>query len=444
MAPFVAGKTQIALHDGSLKYSHKIKDVFLRYAENYGNYDIIETIQDCIFVVESKQLIIAFYDAKKAENFYAHNVFVKKICDNVWSDKKFSIEYGLISGNVVNICHLEAGIKKAKTSKYVLDNFVVSESNSNAFNIIKDLSTLDGGKVFPGSIICINAKTGLGKTHLLKSLEIELASYGKKHICQTADEFTYDYLESYKKGSIFEFKKRIANVNYLLIDDYDGLLSRKSTFQNLVNAAKNISSNDGYVVLTCRDYNEEMAKEIGVDIKIDVHVPDEELIKKYFNLFITKNNLSLPISASDALLKNKCASVKCIQKYIKQMVAFQKTHNIEINGNIAHVASKPMMNIVQTGEETKYINAVMQFYNINTLNLNEEKRSKTIIKARCILIYLLKNNLNLSNEKIALILGYKNTSSVLSSISTIEYSIKTKNKQLIQEMLTIEGIALKS
>ena len=94
------------------------------------------------------------------------------------------------------------------------DNFIIGSSNKLAFEASKKVSE-DLSHYNP---LYIYGGVGMGKTHLLNSIGLELKSKGKVMFI-SAERFMYHFVKSIKSNDMVKFKDYFRNTDVLLIDD---------------------------------------------------------------------------------------------------------------------------------------------------------------------------------------------------------------------------------
>lgn len=426
------------------KSNDAIKKAFLGYCTSLNRIDLSKNLAEFSFLPSQNQKLMLVGKSSLVSLVSKDVSFLNKICKYIWPNKNVGVkimEYsqeGLLVDRTPD--EVSQVAKKTKNSKYSIDKFVNASCNENAFNVIKQLSLGDGTVIMSGSVVCIEGEHGNGKTHLLKALHLELGNLLKKTYFKTADEFTEEYVNAYKTNVLFDYKKRVFNTQYLIIDDVEKLVSRKATFNFLLDAIKNITSNEGYVVLSSSNFSN-LKELINPDILVKTTHPSEELVSKYVKQQIKISSLNIPINIADFLASEmEYSSISDVQSFIKRLVAFQGIRNMEIDVNSAREILQPLLKkqIKKVDSHEIFFNAILEYYKLTPDVFFRNKYNKCCIKVRCILIYLLHEELKCGSQFITDFLGYKNTSSVNTAIKTTIATIEKDNK-FYSEVMSVKG-----
>ena len=107
------------------------------------------------------------------------------------------------------------------------DNFIIGSSNKLAFEASKKVSE-DLSHYNP---LYIYGGVGMGKTHLLNSIGLELKSKGKVMFI-SAERFMYHFVKSIKSNDMVKFKDYFRNTDVLLIDDIQFMNEKKLCKKN--------------------------------------------------------------------------------------------------------------------------------------------------------------------------------------------------------------------
>jgi len=128
------------------------------------------------------------------------------------------------------------------------DTLVTGESNSIAAQLARDIAK--GGRV-PASVIFINGRQGVGKTHIMKALEVELdMKKGRRVAYISAEEFYVAYVEGVMNGDTRDLKNRVRKADIVLFDDLQIIAGKKGANAELAGTIRTVSERGGIVVVT--------------------------------------------------------------------------------------------------------------------------------------------------------------------------------------------------
>lgn len=128
------------------------------------------------------------------------------------------------------------------------ETLVTGESNHIAAQLAQDIA--QGARV-PASVIFINGKQGVGKTHIMKALEARLeAARGRSVAYISAEEFYVAYVEGVMNGDTRELKRRVRKADIVLFDDLQIIAGKKGANAELAGTMRTVSERGGIVVVT--------------------------------------------------------------------------------------------------------------------------------------------------------------------------------------------------
>ena len=124
----------------------------------------------------------------------------------------------------------------------VFNNLLVGSSNNLAITAAKNVVQSPGSRFNP---LFIHGKPGVGKTHLLKTMEE--SSRSSYYI--DSESFLESYVSGIKNQSIDLFKNKIRSVDILLIDDIQFFMGKKGVSEELFHTINYFLNNNKAVVL---------------------------------------------------------------------------------------------------------------------------------------------------------------------------------------------------
>ncbi len=129
------------------------------------------------------------------------------------------------------------------------ETLVTGPSNAVAYKVARSIVT--DAEAVPASVIVINGTQGVGKTHLLKSIEASLEARTKIKLAYiSAEEFLVAYVEGAQNGDTRALKARVRNADIVLFDDLQNIAGKKGTNAELTGTIRTVSEGGGLVVLT--------------------------------------------------------------------------------------------------------------------------------------------------------------------------------------------------
>ena len=332
---------------------------------------------------------------------------------------------------------------------YTFENFVVGDSNQFAFLSAKAVSE-QLGKIY--NPLFIYGPTGLGKTHLLQSVGNFCLNGGKMVICVTSEQFITDFTYNLNNHSMERFREKYRNCDVLLIDDVQFLGKTDKIQEEFFHTFNELHAKNGQIVMTS-DRQPKLLKGF------------EDRLRTRFEWGIIADITPPELDTKIAIIKKKCEFDKIyLDKDVINYIATNMGDNIrEIESAIINLNAYARLmrqeitlefakNILrdQIKEKRENINLeniveiVSKELNVKPSEMKSKSRSKNIVEARRIVIYLAKNLTPNSMPQIAQFFNMKDHSAVSHSIKKINELIemneyfKVRVEELKNKILTKE------
>src|SRR5688500_2536489 len=145
--------------------------------------------------------------------------------------------------------------------RHDLDSFVVGASNQLAYNAATYVAEFPGVQYNP---LFIHGTCGLGKTHLLQGLCKRFIEHHptKRWAYMTGEEFTNEFIMAVRGNKIDAFRRKMRDLDLLVIDDVHFLSGKKSTQEEFLHTFNAIEAMGRQVVLAS-DEHPKMIQEFG-------------------------------------------------------------------------------------------------------------------------------------------------------------------------------------
>lgn len=337
--------------------------------------------------------------------------------------------------------------------KYRLENFIVGPSNQLAYAAADAVSRRPGSAYNP---LYIYGDVGLGKTHLLQGIgnTIKARFKDKKVIYTTADRFLSDYVASIKKRTVDKMREKYRNIDVLIIDDVQFLAKKERTQEELYNIF-NLMHESGRQIVLSGDQPPKELTEIEPRLKsrfewgiiVDVGAPDFETRLAILQEKARAREFILPQEVAEFIAYNANSNVREIEGIINQIIAEYELHgkpptleNVSSRFQKLGVTSDALGNRAQARRVARsydeLLDAVSTHFGIEKKMLIGDDRRKENMIPRQVAMYLLKNKMHFTYERIGNIFSGRNHSAILYSCRKLEAVLK-KDQNLYYEVNVI-------
>ena len=337
-------------------------------------------------------------------------------------------------------------------SSYTFDNFVVGESNRLAYLSAINIAKQPNGMINP---LYIFGDVGLGKTHLMQcignyALDINM---NKKVLYLKTDQFVEDYAKSAHQKNYDEFAKKFEDVDILLVDDIQFLSGKEKSqleffklFEKMYNNQKQIIITSDRKASELHDIMSRLTSRFAWGLMVDINKPNLTLRKEILKqklLTETADPQTIPQEIIDCiagLFENNVRELEgALKRVLFYCTAFDCEFTIENTMSALDSLIKIKLPNTQVSEDNvnKVLSVVSNYFNITTNDLLGTARTKNIVYARQIAMYLLKDIYDLTYKHIGNVFGGKDHSTVMYSIERIQndMNIEKSKKEDVEKLL---------
>lgn len=339
--------------------------------------------------------------------------------------------------------------------RYRLDNFIVGPSTQLAHAAAEAVARRPGSSYNP---LYLYGNVGLGKTHLLQGTANQIRAKHKnlKVVYTTADRFLTDYVASIKGRSVDKLREKYRQIDVLVIDDVQFLAGKKQTQEELYNIFNILYEAGKQIILSgdrppkeLTELEPRLQSRFEWGITVDLGEPDYETRLAIIQEKARAREFILSQEVGEFIAENVTTNVREIEWVLNQIIA-----EYDLKGtpptieNVAYRLSKlAVKSITSSLTETRtqrigncsyedLIQAVSNHFGIEIRTLLSEDRKKENMIPRQVAMYLLKNKLHYTYERIGNIFSGRNHTAVMYSCKKLE-TIMKKDQQVVYELNVI-------
>jgi len=322
----------------------------------------------------------------------------------------------------------------------VFEDLLVGVSNNLAVTAAKNV-VLDPGQRF--NPLFIHGEPGVGKTHLLKTMEqSSLSSY---YI--DSESFLESYVSGIKNQDIDLFKNKIRSVDILLIDDIQFFVGKKGVSEELFHTINYFLNNEKAVVLVSDQkpqnllgFPERLVSRILNGLVTDIGKPDEKMFEEMLNIknesfkgvLLTKNEIL-------DLIGVQINSFRDINGIINNLVINKQT-GVGNSDYIKNILGDSKKNSLAYLTPEFVLDYVSEVYQIDKKLIVSKNRSSRVAEARNLSVALIRKHTDLSLVQIGLFLGGRSHSTVLSCLKrSSESTLLLKEMNIFDNKINLVG-----
>ena len=323
----------------------------------------------------------------------------------------------------------ESGLNK----KFSVENFVVCPYNElvvvAAKNVIKNL----GGTYNP---FFIYGKSGIGKTHIAQAIGNAVKDLNEeiKVLYVTSENFIQDCTNAIKDGSMGLFKSKYRSCDLLIVDDVQFFTGKEKMEEEFFHTINDLHNNNKQIILTSdNDPNSlipsgenrlkyRLKSRFSQGMMLDMHPLGVDDRKILYETKLQQKGFDLGSMCLDWLAENTPGNVREIEGIINK-INLAKERGASVNlDTVKTFVSSVVVNKSQDDEVI--IKQVSNFYKVNKADVLSKIRKKDVVKARQVIMFLLREYMGISFSDIGDKVGGKDHTTVLHSYDKIKKLIK--------------------
>ena len=329
------------------------------------------------------------------------------------------------------------------------ENFVQGTSNEVALSYSKKVCE----QVSRYNPLYIYGSVGLGKTHLLNAIGLELQSNNNVMFI-SAERFMYHFIKSIKKNDMVNFKDFFRKSSVFIIDDIQFIRGKESlqeeffhTFNSLMDKGSQIIISADRPPMKLDRVQERIKSRLSGGLIVDIDTPDLDLknkiIRKRIEDIQSQFKETIEIN-NDVLnyLANECkTSIRELIGVLNRVIAFSRIHKRELNVSDCRNILKDVFNQTKVVTVDKIQSTVSNFFNIPLSEMLSQRRSRPLARPRQVAMYLAKKMTTRSLPEIGRRFANRDHTTVIHAVKTIT-KLSEKDEEMRKNINQIRSILL--
>ncbi|MDO8579421.1 MAG: chromosomal replication initiator protein DnaA, partial [bacterium] len=293
----------------------------------------------------------------------------------------------------------------------------------------------------------IYGDTGRGKTHLIQAVGNHIKNTtGKKVLYVTSEKFTVDYMTSVQLGKANQFKEKYRKYDIIIMDDVQFFSSKEKSQEEFFHLFNTMHENNKQFICSSdrhpnnlQGIEDRIKGRFNAGMIVDVAAPDYESRISILKTKLARQSVSLPVELIEFLAGAIDGNIRELEGITNSIAIQTQLRGREMNiidlKNLVKNSAKPKKTI-SVKEVVKIVSA---FYNIEEQSIYDKTRKKEVVKPRQVIMYLLREDLNISYPSIGEKLGGRDHTTVIHSCEKVKEDIKS-NQPLLQELNQIRSL----
>ena len=323
-----------------------------------------------------------------------------------------------------------------------LDNFLTSSSNKLAFEASMKVSE----NISHYNPLYIYGGVGMGKTHLLNAIGLELKKNNKVMFI-SAERFMYQFVKSIKSNEMVKFKEYFRNTDVLLIDDIQFMNGKEAMQEEFFHTFNALLDKGSQIILSAdrapnklSRIQERIKSRFSGGLVVDIQKPDIELRKKIVENKSNELNrlypdqIKISKEIQDFISLEISASIRELIGAINRIISFSRIYNKMPSLAETKVVLKDLLNLNENKVTIDLIQTlVCKFFKISKNEMLSSRRSRYLVRPRQTAIYLTKILTSKSLPEIGREFSNRDHTTIIHSVKTIE-KLKEKDPLMVENI----------
>jgi chromosomal replication initiator protein len=305
--------------------------------------------------------------------------------------------------------------------KYTFETFVIGSSNRFAHAAAVAVAEAPGKAYNPQLIY---GDSGLGKTHLLHAIGHYVRSLysGARVRYVSSEEFTNDFINAIRDDKAAQFQRRYRDVDVLLIDDIQFLEGKIQTqeeffhtFNTLHNANKQIVISSDRAPKRLEALEDRLRNRFEWGLITDIQPPDLETRIAILRKKAATERLTAPPEVLEFIASKVQTNIRELEGALIRVTAFASLNRQPVDLGLAEIVLK---DLIPEGSKPEVTAAMIMgqtasYFGLSLEDLSGSSRSRVLVTARQIAMYLCRELTDLSLPKIGQQFGGRDHTTVM-------------------------------
>ena len=305
--------------------------------------------------------------------------------------------------------------------RYIFESFVIGASNRFAHAAAVAVAEAPAKAYNP---LFIYGESGLGKTHLLHAIGAYAKElYGSVRVRYvSSEEFTNDFINSIRDDKASVFQRRYRDLDILLVDDIQFLENKERTqeeffhtFNTLYNANKQIVISSDRPPKQLTTLEDRLRSRFEWGLITDIQPPELETRIAILRKKAAQDKLNAPDDVLEYIASKISTNIRELEGALIRVTAFASLNRQGVDLSLAEIVLKDLIPEEGGPEITGPIIMAQtaSYFSLSIDDLCGTSRSRVLVNARQIAMYLCREMTELSLPKIGQAFGGRDHTTVM-------------------------------
>jgi len=323
--------------------------------------------------------------------------------------------------------------------RYTFETFVVGPFNQLAHAAAKAVIEKPGLTYNP---LFIYGSTGRGKTHLIQAIgnHFKKSHASKKVLYVTSERFAIDYINAVRNGRANSFKDQYRAYDVLVMDDVQFIANTEKTQEELFHLFNALHDNNKQIIFSSDKhpamlpgFEDRLKGRFSAGMVAEIPEPDVESRTSIIKAKLDSHGFSLPDDIVQYIAENVRGNIRELEGILNMIVCRSQLKGKGITQADVRTLIKHNIKPSRGVSVDEVVRRIASYYEVAEKSIYEKTRKKEVVKPRQVIMYILREEFNVSYPSIGEKLGGRDHTTVIHSCEKIKGEMKA-NAALEQEI----------
>lgn len=330
--------------------------------------------------------------------------------------------------------------------RYTFDSFIVGPFNELAYAASQAIVKQPGLMYNP---LFVYGDTGHGKTHLIQAIGNYLKNDGQTErsiYYVTSERFAIDYINAIQSNKVTQFKEKYRKYDILIMDDIQFLSNKEKTQEELFHLFNTLYDHNKQIVFSSDKHpnyipglEERLKSRFAAGMIVDIPTPDKESRAAILREKAKMNGMEIDGDTIEHIAFSVEGNVRDLEGLLNSIICQQELKGRSLNGEEIKQLIKSSEKPQKTLAPEEIVRTIADYYNIDENTIYEKTRRKEVIKPRQLIMYVMREDFNISYPSIGQKLGGRDHTTVIHSCEKVKEELQ-RDTALAQELNQIRAM----
>ncbi len=339
-----------------------------------------------------------------------------------------------------------AGSVTKLNDRYTFETFVIGDGNRFPHAAAVAVAEAPGRSYNP---LFVYGDSGLGKTHLLHAIAHDTAKmHPGLRICYVnSEEFTNEFINAIRDDRQQQFRSRYRDVDVLLIDDIQFLENKERTQEEFFHTFNELHGSSKQIVISSdrppkqlSTLEDRLRSRFEWGLITDVSAPDLETRIAILSKKATAAGVEADVDTLTYIATHIERNIRELEGALIRVAAFASLQGVRMDQKLAEAV---LRDLIPDASDPAITPAVVMsqtagFFGVSMDDLCGSSRSRSLVMARQIAMYLCRELTDLSLPKIGAHFGGRDHTTVIHANRKIE-ALMAERRQVYNQVTELHS-----